>query len=257
MGYGTTGIGKTTLFSMMPNAIFIGLDDGGRRIINPLTQEPIQHIPGVDTFDDVRMALQQTSLFPKGSSCVIDTATLLERLAEQYVLDTVPLPKGGGKANNIKAYGWNDGSSHALDVFRLVFQDLDALIRRGVNVALVCQEQAVTVANPAGTDYLQACPKLHHDRQYSIMLDACAWADHVLRITYMNTTVHAEGKRVVGKVTGHDTTRAICVNGTPDSRAKSRTLGKFVDDDGDPIQRIAFDTPDDDSLWQFIFPDED
>jgi len=241
---------------MTPNPIFIGLDDGGRRIINPKTQKPITHIPNIETYEDVRMALQQADLFPRGSTCVIDTFTLLERVAEQHVLETVPLSKGGGQAKNIKAYGWNDGSSHVLDAVRLILQDLDALVRRGVNVGLICQEQAISVTNAGGLDYLQACPRLHHDRQTSLMLETCAWADHVFRISYLNTLVRAEGDRVTGKAIGQDSTRAIYIAGAMDYRAKSRTLGKFVSDDGEPVECVAFADPSDDSLWQFIFNKE-
>lgn len=255
VGYGDTGLGKTTLFSMLPNSVFIGLDDGGRRIVNPKTGKPVNHIPNVETYEDVRTVLQQSSLFPKGSSCVIDTVTLLELLIERHVLETVPLPKGG-KAKNLKAYGWNDGSSHALDAFRLILQDLDTLIRRGVNVGLICQEQAITIANPEGVDYLQACPKLHHDRQYSTMLELCAWADQVFRVNYLNTAVRSEGQRVTGKVVSHDSTRAIYIGGGQDYRAKSRTLGRFVDDTGKPIECVSFATPDDSAIWDFLFGEE-
>lgn len=252
---GDTGMGKTTLCTMLPNPIFIGLDDGGRKIVNPITQEPIRHIPGIETYNDVRAALQQTGLFPKGSSGVIDTFTLFERMAEQHVLETIEKPKGG-KAKNIKAYGWNDGSSHVLDAIRLILQDLDALIRRGVNVCLICQEQATSISNPEGIDYLQACPRLHHDRQYSTMLEVCAWADHVFRIGYLNTRIRTEGQRVVGKVQGKDTTRAIYITGAMDYRAKSRTLHKFVSEDGGLIECVSFKSPDDSSLWGFIFGEE-
>jgi len=255
VGYGDTGLGKTTLFSMMPRPVFIGLDDGGRRIINPQTQKPIDHIPNVETYEDVRAALQQTNLFPKGSSCVIDTFTLLERFAEQHVLETVKI-KGGGKAANIKAYGWNDGSSHVLDAIRLVLQDLDALIRRGVNVGLICQEQAIAITNPEGLDYLQACPRLHHDRQISPMLEVCAWADHVVRISYLNRVVRADGEKVTGKATSRDSTRAIYVSGAMDYRAKSRTLSKFKDEEDEPITCISFNAPDDNSLWGFLFGED-
>ena len=77
VGYGDTGMGKTTLFSMLPSPIFIGLDDGGRRIVNPKTGDAIQHIPDIKTYQDVRDVLHQVDLFPAGSSCVIDTITLL------------------------------------------------------------------------------------------------------------------------------------------------------------------------------------
>ena len=253
--YGDTGMGKTTLCSMLPNPIFIGLDDGGRKIVNPLTQEPVKHIPNIESYDDVRAALQQTGLFPKESSCVIDTFTLLERIAEQHVLETVEKSKGG-KAKNIKAYGWNDGSSHVLDAIRLILQDLDALIRRGVNVSLICQEQATSISNPEGIDYLQACPRLHHDRQISPMLEICAWSDHVFRVGYLNTAVRTEGERVTGKATSPDSTRAIYVAGAMDYRAKSRTLNKFVSEDGDSIDCISFANPADHSLWEFIFGEE-
>ena len=256
VGYGDTGLGKTTLFSMMPNPVFIGLDDGGRRIINPITREPINHIPDIETFSDVRAALQQTNLFPKGSSCVIDTVTLLEQLIEKHVLETVPLSKGGGQAKNIKAYGWNDGSSHALDAFRLILQDLDALVRRGVNIGLICQEQAITIANPEGMDYLQACPRLHHDRQYSAMLTVCEWADQVFRISYLNMAVRTDGEKTTGKVASRDSTRAIYIGGRQDYRAKSRTLDRFTTEEGEPIEVIAFATPADNSLWTFIFDKE-
>lgn len=252
VGYSDTGMGKTTLGSMLPKPVFIGLDDGGRRILNPKTGEPIIYIPGVVTYEDTRIALQQPNLFPRGSTCVIDTFTLFERLTEQHVLETVEKPKGG-KAKNIKAYGWNDGSSHVLDAIRLVLQDLDALIRRGVNVCLICQEQATSISNPEGIDYLQACPRLHHDRQYSTMLEVCAWADHVFRIGYLHTTVRTEGQRVVGKVSKRDTTRAIYVAGAMDYRAKSRTLHKFTDENDEPIECVSFANPADSSLWDYIF----
>ena len=255
VGYGDTGLGKTTLFSMMPSPIFIGLDDGGRKIINPKTKQPIDHIPGIKTYDDVRTALGQDSLFPKGSSCVIDTFTLFEQLAEKHILETVPLSKGG-QAKNIKAYGWNDGSSHLLDAIRLVLQDLDALIRRGVNVGLICQEQTVSISNPEGLDYLQGCPRLHHDRQCSIMLEVSAWADHVFRISYLNRAIRPEGERIVGKVVSSDSTRAVYVAGAMDFRAKSRTLDKFTSEDGEPIECVSFNTPDDSSLWDFLFGEE-
>jgi len=253
VGYGDTGLGKTTLFSMMPNPVFIGLDEGGRRIINPKTQEPINRIEGIATYDDVRSALGQFDLWPKGGSCVVDTFTLLELLAEKHVLETIPLPKGG-QAKNLKSYGWNDGPSHVLDAMRLILQDLDGLIRRGVNVGLVCQEQAITIANPEGTDYLQACPKVHHDRQYSTMLEMCAWADQVFRLAYHDTAVHTIGDQKVGKITTASSQRAVYIQGAQYFRAKSRTLNQFITEEGTPIEIVRFEHPADDSIWAFIFP---
>lgn len=254
IGYGDTGLGKTTLFSMLPNPIFIGLDDGGRKLTNPKTGEPINHIPGIETYEDVRAVLQQVSLWPKGSTCVIDTLTVLEQKTEQYVLGTVALPKGG-RATNIKAYGWNDGASHVLDAMRLVLQDLDTLIRQGVNVGLICQEQAVRVSNPEGLDYLRTGPQLHHDSRISVMRAICQWADHIFRVSYQHTAVRTEGERPVGKMVSSDSTRAIYIAGAPDFWAKNK-IRNNVSEDGEPISCVAFAHPADDSLWDFVFEGE-
>ena len=252
--YGSTGLGKTTFMSMAPDPIFIGLDDGGRKIRHPRTGEPVNHIPDVETYEDVRAVLQQTSLFPAGSTCVIDTVTILEQKVERHVLNTVPLPKTGGTATNIKAYGWNDGSSHILDAMRLILQDLDMLIRQGVHVGLIGQEQAVKIANAEGADYLRTGPRLHHDGRYSVMHDVCEWADHVFRVNFLNTGVRVEKDRPIGKVVSSDSIRAIYISGAQDFYAKNKIVNN-VTEDGTPIQCVAFDNPADSSLWEFLFPE--
>ena len=55
--YGDHGRGKTTLASMAPKPVFIGLDDGGRKLHHPITGEQLNYIPDVETFEDVRGAL--------------------------------------------------------------------------------------------------------------------------------------------------------------------------------------------------------
>lgn len=241
---------------MMPDARFVGLDDGGRKILDPRTGEHIQRIPGVETFEDVRSVLRQVDLFPAGSSCVIDTATLLEQVIERHVLDTVSCKTG--VATNIKSYGFNDGQSHLLDALRTILQDLDGLIRRGVNVGLVCQEQAVRLVNTEGLDYLKACPKLHHDSQYSLMLEVCAWADHLFRIDYLSTIVRGkDDQATTGKIIGTDDTRVIYIGGARHYEAKTRTRERFVNENGEFIGTVSFEAPDDSSLWDILFGQED
>ena len=46
--YSDSGMGKTTLSAMSPNSVFIGLDDGGRKIKHPITGEDLNYIPGID-----------------------------------------------------------------------------------------------------------------------------------------------------------------------------------------------------------------
>lgn len=248
VGYGNSGVGKTTLFAMMPNPIFIGLDDGGRKIRDPRTGKPITHVIGIQTFDDVRDALSQQDLFPEGSSCVIDTMTVLETLAEPYMFENI-LHEKGGKVTSLEGYGYGKGYTHLFETMRLILQDLDLLVRRGVNAGVICQNMAIKRANPSGLDYLEDGPKLSHpsSEKNSVRLHVCEWADHVLRIGYHGVVVLGDANAKLGKVQGTGE-RAIYTTPTdPSFFAKTRTLI-------DPV--IAFAEAADDSIWLKMFHPE-
>lgn len=242
--YGSSGVGKTTLASMLPNPIFIGLDDGGRKIRNPKTGEPVVRVEGVQAFADIRDALHQIDLFPRGSTVVIDTLTVLENLAEPWMFDNIKHEKGG-TVTSLEGYGYGKGYTHLFETMRLIVQDLDALVRRGVNVCLICQNMAVKRANPGGLDFLEDGPKLSHpfSEKTSVRLHICEWTDHCLRIGYHGTVVIGAPDAKVGKASG-DVQRAVFVTPEPHFFAKSRTLSEPV---------VAFETQDDDSIWTMIF----
>jgi hypothetical protein len=257
--YAASGKGKTTLVSTAPAPVVLGLDDGGRMVRNPITGEAIRHVPGIETFQDVRDALHQPGLFADAKTVVIDTGTMLELLAMQYVIDTIPHEKGASvKIARIEDYGYGKGYQHMFDVMRLVFQDLDGLVRQGKNVIMLCQQCPVVIANASGGNYLQDGPKLYSPgpdskQSFTTRGFACEWADHVFKIDYLNQQVTGarmdkEGKEHAGKARG-DTVRAIfTMPDNPSYFAKTRTLTDAV---------ISFETPADDSLWQILFPTEE
>jgi hypothetical protein len=259
--YAASGKGKTTLASMAPAPLFIGLDDGGRKVRNPITGEPVQRIEGIETFADVLDALAQRDLFAQAKSVVIDTGTILELLAVQHVIDTVPHEKGAGvQIKSIEDYGYGKGYIHLFDAMRLFFQACDGLVRSGKNIIILCQQCPVVVANAAGTNYLQDGPKLwapgpDSKQSFTVRGYACEWSDHVLKLDYLSQKVtgggvvesYGKSKEKAGKVSG-DTTRAIFTMPTdPSFFAKTRTLTESV---------ISFNSVEDDSLWRFLFPTE-
>lgn len=245
--YAKSGTGKTTLAAQLSGAVFIGIDDGGRKINNPLTNEPVNAIDGITGFQDLRDALHQANLFSAGSTCVIDTVTKLEELVEPYIFQNYKKADGTA-ATSMRKYGW-DGPAHMLDVFRLLLTDCDALVRRGVNVILLAQLAQITVANAEGLDYLEDGPKLQHNKQYSVRNEICEWADHVFRIGYADFNVSKDSEKAkVAKVTQADATRAIFTGGAPHFIAKSRPINGYR-----IPAVIGFDSPTDNSLWQFIF----
>lgn len=244
--YGPSGAGKTTLASTAPNPIFIGFDDGGRKITHPVTGTELNVIDGITGFQDIRDALNQTNLWADGATCVFDTITKMEPIAEPYIF--AHYQQNGQHVDSMRKYGW-DGPAHRLDTLRLLLTDLDRLVRRGVNVILLAQQSQIRVANAEGADYLQDGPKLDHNNQYSSRNEVCEWSDHVFRIGYQNFSVVKDNPNAkAGKVKEGDATRAVFTGGAQHFIAKSRPI------DGYRIPAvIGFAGQEDTSLWQFVF----
>lgn len=255
--YGASGRGKTTLASMAPDPVFIGLDDGGRKIRNPVTGEPIRRIGGIETYQDVRDALRQPGLFDGSKSIVTDTGTMLEFMAAQWVIENVPHEKPQNKIRRIDDYGYGKGYTHLFDAMRLILQDMDGLVRQGKNVIILCQQCPIVVANSAGANYLEDGPKLYapgpeSKQSFTIRGYAIEWADHVFRVDYaqrqvFGSRVDDRDKEHPGKVVGTTERAIFTMPSDPSYYAKTRTLT-------DPL--ISFDSVTDDSLWRIMFPND-
>ena len=248
--YADSGMGKTTLASMLPTPVFIGLDDGGRKIMHPVTGEELKHVPGVETFDDFRAAVQQQDLFDDYETLVVDTGNILEGWALDWTLENVLGGEGNKhKMNNIEQYGWGKGYRHLYDTMRLPLADFDALIRRGKNVCILCQMNQISIANAGGEDYLCDVPKLQpkHGATPAIWGLWCEWADHVLKISNEGVIAAKDSEKAkVAKATSTGN-RIIHVH-APEVhyKAKSRTIPY-----GFPV--VSFENPADDSIWKFLF----
>lgn len=241
--YGPSGMGKTTLASMAPDPVFIGCDDGGRKIVNPKTGEPVLHIPGIDTFGDVRDALR-SDVFDDHQTIVIDTGTELQHWALPYMFATIR-HEGGSTVSSIEGYGYGKGYRHWFDLMHSVLADIDRLVRKGKNVIILCQEATMQETNVAGENYAKAGPDLFHTDKNSIRNDWISWTDHVFRITWENAVVDSKKKKI-SLVTG----RMISTHPDASFFAKSRG-SKFAD-----APAVSFESPSDDSLWQILFGGE-
>jgi len=241
--YGNTGMGKTTLASMAPNPVFIGLDDGGRKIKNPKTGKALWHIPGIDIYEDVRAALN-ACLTLNCQSIILDTGTFFQHWAEDYVLRTVSVRNAKGMPSltpdHIEDYGWGKGYKHLWDVMRLPLLDFDKLIGVGKNVIIIAQLTCHKHTNDIGEEYWKEGPEFYHsEKNFSILKMWAEWADHIFRIRYQQTRVPKGKKKALG-----DSTHVIDTKGNDTFYAKSRTLDT-------PL--ISFSTKDDDSLWTILF----
>lgn len=236
--YADTGMGKSTLASLAPRPVFLSLDKGIEKLKHPLTGESLDRVENIETFQDVRDVLGNLSLFQNCDTPVVDTTNILQDLAEVYVVQNIKTDKGAS-VKNLLGYGYNKGYKHLYNTMKLVLQDCDALVHQGKNVILVAQAAIHNIPNPSGEDFLRAGPGLHKDKSWDIEALYCEWADHIFRIDYKDVFIAKK------KVTG-ETTRMICTKPELYFRAKSRTLTE-------PL--ITFETPQDDSLWRFVFPE--
>lgn len=241
IAYADSGMGKTTLASMLPNPKFADFRGGSDRIKHPITGEKLVHIPGIETFDDVRAVCRQPGLLKAGDSFVIDTGTAFEDTGLEWMLLNIPHEKGKS-IKRIEDYGYGKGYRHLYDTMKLPLADFDTLIRRGVNVVILCQMQQVEIAHAGGEDFLCDVPKLqkaHGKSTPAVWSMYNEWADHVLKIGYGDIQTE-DGKAASSGE------RVIYVHGKVHFKAKSRTIPNEY-----PI--ISFAHPGDDSIWQYLF----
>lgn len=236
--YGRSGMGKTTLAALAPDPVWIGLDDGGRKIRHPVTGKPLRAVPGLETFEDVRAALQ-SEVFDGCKSIVIDTVTELQAWAIPATFRRVPSGQGQVAAT-IEDYGWNKGYRHWYDTMRLILGDCDRHVREGRNIIMLAQVRSGKRSNPAGEDYLCDAPALYYSREVSIVDAYMEWADHVLRLDLANLTVDKQRK------VSSTNERAVYVHPEAHFLAKSRTVSP-------DYAVVEFKSPQDDSIWRLIF----
>ena len=234
--YGVTGIGKTTLAALLPNAAFVSLDGGADLIRHPVTNEKLKGI-NIDTFADVRGVLQSNEFNPV-DNIIIDHTTELQHLALSYMFNNIKGPKGM-TCKNLEDYGYHKGYRFWYDTMRLILSDCDRWVRQGKNVVLLAQSSIVRWTQAGSEDFVMEGPELYHDSKVSTLTAYMSWADHIFRIGYSNLMVE-DGKAAPVKE------RAVFVHPDATFFAKSRTI---------PVEYdvVTFSEPSDSSIWRLVF----
>jgi hypothetical protein len=225
--YGPGGIGKSTLASMAPGAVFIDIEGGTGELDVP-------RVEGVQSFADLRAVLQSTAL-DAYQTIILDSATKAEEWASAHTLEHVKHEKGH-RVDSLEGYGFGKGYMHLYDTFLLLLADLDGQVRRGRNVVLIAHECIVDAPNPFGDDFIRYEPHLQNPKsgKASIRNRVVQWADHVLFIGYDVMTKDGKGQG--------GGTRTIYTSELPSHIAKSRRASLAV----------PFTGPDDGEIWNTI-----
>lgn len=187
--YGTGGAGKTTLACSLPGrTAFVDLDESlgklagvrNRLADGSVVAVDVRGPDGEPTWERLREALAAPG-WDGIDNVVIDSFTAAEELAKAYVLRAVPVGKGM-VAKSIEDYGYGKGYVHVFDAVAGLLPLLEAHIRAGRNVVLICHECVQTCPNPAGDDFIRYEPRLQSPSggKASIRYRVKEWADHVL-----------------------------------------------------------------------------
>ena len=178
--YGPEGVGKTTLASMFPGAVFIDTEGSTKHMDVARFDAPLELS---DVQEQLTWALANSG---QVGTLVIDTVDSLEKLVFQAVCSEK-------KINNIEDIGYGKGYVYAKQKMQQILELLDAIVARGVHVVLVCHSMIRKFEQPDEMgSYDRYMLKLNEKNIAPIVKE---WVDMLLFCNYKTDVVTAsDGK---------------------------------------------------------------
>jgi hypothetical protein len=179
---GVEGVGKTTLACNAPRVLLMPLEAGYSGV-------KVNKLPALENFDFVMQALDEIEqkckegTFPY-MTLVVDSATALERLIHQNVLETDPTyAKGNKKAVTMESAlgGYGKAYTYANEKFGSFLGKCDTLANvYGINIVMTCHTFAAKVVDPTAGEYDSWDVLLHspkNQKTYGKREMVTQWAD--------------------------------------------------------------------------------
>jgi hypothetical protein len=223
---GAEKIGKTTLACNAPRPLLVPLEVGfGGVQVNKTPM--LHHLDHVNTFLDEVIAACQTGTFPF-KSIIFDSATALERLIHQYVLESDPAyGKGNKKAMTMESAlgGYGKAYSFANELFDNFLKKCDLLaVNAGINIILTCHVFAAQIQDPSAGEYSSWDLLLHspkNQKTYGKREMITQWSDLIGFIHEPVTVIEGE-KGAMSKGVSTNSGRILSVVRTPGYVAGNR-----------------------------------
>lgn len=230
--FGTGGIGKTKLATLLSDVgirpLLIDVENGSKFL-------DAERVGDITTWQELRDVLHDDALIAPYGAVIIDSLTKAEELATEHTLRTVPVDSNGTLAADVESYGFGKGYVHVHNTFLNILGDLDAIVRAGKHVIVICHDCKAPVPNPGGVDWIRYEHRLSETPKGPTRSRVFEWCDHFLFIGY-DVAVSKEGK---GKGSG---TRAIYPTEMPTHKAKSRDIADTIvyDDGSSELWKVLF-----------------
>lgn len=205
--YGPEGIGKSTLASQFPDALFIDTEGGTSHM-------DVKRIEGLTNWDDLMQAVTEL-LFEKDicKTLVLDTADWAEQMCVESVCAKF-------KKNGIEEFGYGKGYTYLGEEFARLLNALDDLIAAGINVVITAHAKMRKFEQP---DEMGAYDRWEMKLSKQVAPILKEWCDELLFLNYKTFVVSTEsgakkgqgGKRVM-YATHHPCWDAKNRHGLPD-----------------------------------------
>ncbi len=205
--YGQEGVGKTTLAAGFPSPLILDTEDGSHTL-------DVARVP-VGSYGDLMAALDELQAMAQNNACefatiIIDTADQLwwmcaYSLMEEYGWKSIESPKYG------------TGYTQASERFVSILSRLDALVRLGISVVVVCHAKIQKVSPPDTAEFTKYAIKVNATSgQAEIAREKLKeWCDVLLFCRFDVSVNQAEKKAVSSK-------RVIVTTSAPAWEAKNR-----------------------------------
>lgn len=183
--YGPEGIGKTTLASHFPNAVFIDTEGSTKKLDVARFEAPSSWTMLLSQVDYV---ISHPTEF---KTLVIDTADWAQKLCIWHTCDKYNI-------DGIEGFGYGKGYTYVSEEFGRLLNKLDDVIEKNINVVLTAHAQIVKFEQPDEMGaYDRWAMKLINSPKTSISAMVKEWADMVLFCNYKtySIAVDKEGKK--------------------------------------------------------------
>lgn len=222
--YGPEGIGKSTLASKFPDAVFIDFEQGTDTM-------DVARFDTPTSFDELIHLLKSISQEDCCKSVVIDTADRLEGIITDHVC------KVNGW-NSIEEPGYGKGYTYLMQAWLEVLKVCDQVVDSGKNIVIVAHAAMRKFEQP---DEMGAYDRWELKLQKKSAPLIKEWADMVLFLNYKNNIVEdpkTKSKKAVGGK------RVMYANHSPVYDAKNRFgLPDSMDADFEQIAHIFSGVP--------------
>lgn len=222
--YGPEGIGKSSLASLCPGAVFADIETSMEDLDCP-------KVNGVNDWSDLRAWIQSLSSGIHG----IDSITRAEDWAAQFVITNKKSNDGLKASDSLEDFKYKAGLTFVVDEFRKLLADIDAAKNRGASFIMIAHARVNRFKNPDGSDFVRYEPRLVDDSKASNMLQWVQFLDHLAFIN-LDTNI------AKGKAESKTGSRTIYLDTSPSRLSKCR---------GIPNEPIVFEQGNG-ALWDLI-----